>query len=296
MQTILITGANGFVSWYLIRDLLEKKYRIIATGKGPSRLSFADENLFYEPLDFTDADEVNAVFEKYNPDVVVHSGAMSKPDECELNKESAFLTNVTGTEYLLNAAATCNSYFLFISTDFVFEGKTLQYKEADELRPVNYYGETKKLAEEAVKKHSFGWSIVRTILVYGKPMSGRQNILTTVANALQKSEPLKIFSDQTRTPTYVEDLTNAVAAMILKKSNGVYHISGADVVTPYQMAVAVAAHLGYDPAKIEAVTAATFKQPAVRPPVTGFDLTKAATELFYKPISFADGLKKTFED
>jgi dTDP-4-dehydrorhamnose reductase len=61
------------------------------------------------------------------------------------------------------------------------------------------------------------------------------------------------------------------------------------------MAVAVAVHLGFDPNKIENVTAATFKQPALRPPITGFDLTKAATELSYKPTPFEEGLQKTFE-
>lgn len=295
MKTVLITGANGFVSWYLIRDLLAGNIKIIATAKGTSRLPFQDEKLVYETLDFTDAEQVTAVFEKHQPDMVVHAGALSKPDECELHKEAAYNTNVRGTEQLLQAAARYKSYFLFVSTDFVFEGKSLQYKEDDDLQPVNYYGLTKKWAEETVRNYPFNWSIVRTILVYGKPMSGRQNILTMVANALQKGEALKIFSDQTRTPTYVEDLSSAIISMLQKRSTGIFHIAGADAVTPYQMACAVAGHLGYEANRIENVTAAVFQQPALRPPITGFDLTKAATELFYKPTSFAAGLKKTFE-
>jgi dTDP-4-dehydrorhamnose reductase len=189
----------------------------------------------------------------------------------------------------------CKSYFLFVSTDFVFAGTSLHYKEDDSLDPVNYYGETKMLAEAAVEKYPFSWSIVRTILVYGKPMSGRQNILTNVAAALQRGEPLKIFSDQTRTPTYVEDLAKAMIVMLENRSEGIYHLSGKDAQTPYAMAVAVAVHLGFDPNQIENVTAATFKQPALRPPITGFDLTKAATELSYKPTPFEEGLQKTFE-
>jgi len=295
MKTVLITGANGFVSWYLIRDLLQKEYTIIATGKGASRLSFTNPNLIYETLDFTDENLVLAIFKKHQPNLVVHAGAMSKPDECELNREAAFLTNASGTKHLLKAAALYKSYFLFVSTDFVFAGNSLHYKEDDLLAPVNYYGETKKLAEDAVQAYPFNWSIVRTILVYGKPMSGRQNILTLVANALQKGEPLKIFSDQTRTPTYVEDLSGALVQLLEKRSNGIFHISGTDAVTPYQMACAVAEHFGFAIAKIENVTAATFQQPALRPPITGFDLTKAATQLSYKPTSFNGGLQKTFE-
>lgn len=295
METVLITGANGFVSWYLIRDLLDHNYKIVATGKGPSRLPFQDERLVYETLNFTDAGDVAAVFEKHQPHLVVHAGAMSKPDECEVQQEEAMLTNVRGTEFLLQAAAQYKSYFLFVSTDFVFEGKSLHYKEGDKLAPVNYYGLTKKQAEEAVQQYPFAWSIVRTILVYGKPMSGRQNILTVVANALQKGEPLRIFSDQTRTPTYVEDLSRGLATMLEKKSTGIFHISGEDVITPYHMACAVAAHFGYNGDTIENVTATTFQQPAARPQITGFDLTKTKTMLNYQPTSFAEGLRKTFE-
>jgi len=294
MKTVLITGANGFVSWYLIRDLLKKDYKIIATGKGASRLSFNDSKLIYETLDFTNAQDVKVVFDKYQPDIAVHTGALSKPDECELNQETAFLINVQGTKNLLATAADCKSYFLFISTDFVFEGKSLQYKETDVLNPVNYYGQTKMLAEAAVQRYMFLWSIVRPILVYGKPLSGRQNILTNVANALHKGEPLKIFTDQTRMPTYVEDLASALTTMIERQSTGIFHISGRDVITPHQMACAVATHLGYNKKAIEEVTADVFKQPAARPPITGFDLTKATTELQYQPTPFAEGLKKTF--
>lgn len=295
MKTVLITGANGFVASYLIRDLLQESYTIIATGKGPFRLALSHPKLVYEVLDFTREEDVKTVVEKYKPDIIVHAGAMSKPDECELNQEVAHLTNVRGTELLLQAAAACGSYFLFVSTDFVFEGKSLQYKEEDALSPVNFYGQTKLQAEAAVQNYPFDWGIVRTVLVYGKPISGRQNILTNVANALKKGEPLKIFSDQTRTPTYVEDLARALTVLIKKQGTGIYHISGADAVTPYAMAVAVANHLGYDPQQIEEVTATTFRQPALRPPITGFDLTKAIAELSYEPTPFAEGLRKTFE-
>jgi dTDP-4-dehydrorhamnose reductase len=294
METVLVTGANGFIGWYLVRDLLEKSFKVVATGMGASRLPFQNSNLLYEPLDFTDANAVHAIFKMHTPKVVVHAGAKGSPDDCELNREAAFATNVAGTENLLNAAAACSSYFVFISTDFVFEGNSLAYKEDDTLNPVNYYGQTKLLAEAAVKKYVFGWSLVRTIMVYGKPMSGRQNLLTIVAEVLKKGERYRVFNDQTRMPTYVEDLSNAIATMVAKRAQGIFHICGKDVTTPYNIALAVARHLGYDAKNIEEATAATFTQPALRPPTTGFNLTKASNELSYNPISFAEGLQKTF--
>jgi len=294
MQTILITGANGFVGYYLSQLLLQKKYRVIATGKGECRLPFKEKNFIYQPLDFTSNTDVQKVFEEYKPAAVVHCGALSKPDECELNKENAYLTNVTGTLYLLNAAKTYKSFFIFLSTDFVFSGEKGIYKEDDGRKAVNYYGVTKIIAEEEVEKYTWDWAIVRTVLVYGKPFLNRQNLLTNVAAALQRGERLNIFNDQVRTPTHVEDLAYGIFLILEKQKTGIYHISGKDVLTPYQMAVAVAEYLNLDATLINKVEEKDLDQPARRPLKTGFNISKAKDDLGYQPISFKEGLKKTF--
>ncbi len=201
-----------------------------------------------------------------------------------------------GTINLLKAAARLKTFFIFISTDFVFDGKSGMYKEEDATGPVNYYGETKLLSEEEVKKYPGEWAIVRTVLVYGKPFSARQNILTTTASSLLKGERIKIFNDQVRTPTYVEDLAKGIAAIIDNSATGIYHLSGSDTLTPYEMAVAVANYLGLDASLITRVTEHEFKQPASRPLKTGFDLTKAKKVLGFRPTSFKEGLMKTFSD
>ena len=295
MKTVLITGANGFVGYYVTEQLLYKGYRVIATGKGERRLLLSHKNFIYESMDFTNKESIAAVFDNHKPQLVIHSGAMSKPDDCELARESAFLTNVTGTIYLLDEASKYRSFFIFISTDFVFSGEEGRYKEDDARMPVNYYGETKMLAEDEVMRYRHDWSIVRTVLVYGKPVTGRQNILTSTANALAKGEQLKIFNDQVRTPTYVEDLAKGIVAVAEKAATGIYHISGEDVRTPYQMTIETAKYLGLDASIISAVTEHDFKQPARRPLKTGFDISKAKSHLGYRPISFEEGLRKTFE-
>lgn len=295
MQTVLITGANGFVGYYLTQLLLKKGFRVIATGKGENRLYVEDKNFSYQTLDFTNDEEVEKIFLKQKPGTVVHCGAISKPDECELNKENAFRTNVTGTLYLLNAAYKLRSFFVFLSTDFVFDGKSGMYKEEDARKAVNYYGETKILAEDEVMKYSFGWAIVRTVLVYGKRFLNRDNIVTNVAGKLKKGEELKIFNDQVRTPTYVEDLAAGIVSIIEKKATGIYHISGDDVLTPYEIAFAVANHLKLNSSLIQKVTEKDFDQPARRPLKTGLDISKAKKVLGYQPISFTEGLKKTLD-
>lgn len=296
MQKVLITGANGFVGYYLCKQFLQKGYDVLATGKGECRLNFSEKNFAYAPMNFTNDESVKSVFEKYLPDVVIHSGAMSKPDDCELNRENAFLTNVTGTINLLNHASVNKSFFVFISTDFVFDGNKGMYKEEDERKAVNYYGETKIMAEDEVMKYQERWAIIRTVLVYGKPITGRQNILTNSAEALRREEKIKIFDDQVRTPTYVEDLAGAIVSIVEKHATGVYHISGEDIKTPYEMAVAVAEYLNLDKNLVEKVTEGNFTQPARRPLKTGFDISKAKNDLGYKPVSFEEGLKKLLGD
>ena len=292
---ILITGANGFLGHYLAQQLLEKKYSVIATGKGDCRLPFKEDECFqYITMDFTDPFAVHDVFEKYKPDVVVHAGAISKPDECQLEQWQAYITNVEATVTILLNAEEQKSFFVFLSTDFVFDGEKGMYKEDDEPAPVNFYGKTKLEAEDAVKEYEHGWAIVRTVLVYGKPLAGRSNILSIVKDKLEKGEEYPVVDDQMRTPTYVEDLAAGIVLIIEKKANGIYHLSGSDVLTPYEMACKAADYLGLNKSLIKKVTAADFSQPAKRPLKTGFIIDKAKKELGYMPVSFDEGLAKTF--
>lgn len=291
---ILITGANGFLGYYLVQHLLEKKFSVIATGKGRCRLPFGGHsNFIYEEMDFTDPFSVHDVFEKTKPDVVIHAGAMSKPDECEMNQRKAYVVNVEGTVQLLINAEVLKNFFVFISTDFVFDGEKGMYNEEESPRPVNYYGRTKLEAEEAVKEYENNWAIVRTVLVYGKNQSGGKNLLDIVKEKMEKGEEYNVVDDQVRTPTYVEDLAKGIISVVEKRATGIFHISGKDVLTPYQMAVKTAEHLGLNSSLIKRVTAFDFAQPAKRPPRTDFSIEKARKELGYEPLSFDEGLEKT---
>jgi len=292
---VLITGANGFLGHYLVSLLLQKGYEVIATGKGNNRLPFGNSEKFvYTEMDFTNPFVVNDIFDTHKPEIVVHAGAISKPDECELNRKEALRINTEGTVTMLSNAAKHKCFFIFISTDFVFDGEAGMYTEVDNPNPVNFYGKTKLVAEEAVKRYDFDWAIVRTVLVYGKAMAGRSNILTIVKEKLEKGEAYSVVDDQVRTPTYVEDLAAGIIAIMEKRACGIYHLSGINILTPYEMACRTADFLGLDKSLIKRVTAESFSQPAKRPARTGFIIDKAKRELAYSPVSFLEGLKRTF--
>mgnify|MGYP001300061698 FL=1 len=291
---ILITGANGFLGYYLAGQLLDTEHTIIATGRGENRLPYGErENFQYYPMDFTDPFSVHDVFEQVRPDVVIHAGAMSKPDECETQQWQAYLVNVEGTVTTMLNAAEHKSFFIFVSTDFVFDGGQGMYLEDDPTAPVNYYGKTKQEAEEAVREYEGDWAIVRTVMVYGKPVLSRGNILSVVKEKLEKGEQYSVFDDQIRTPTYVEDLAKGIVQIVLRRAKGIYHLCGKDVMTPYDMALSVAGFLGKDVSLLRRITSADLKQPARRPEKTGLNIDKARRELGYEPLSFEEGLRRT---
>ena len=294
---VLVTGANGFLGQDLCAGLLQEGFSVIATGKGDCRLPFAGVPGFrYLPLDFTREEEVRSVMAAETPAVVVHAGAMGKPDECELNKTEAYRVNVEGTRHLLEAAAIQGSFFIFLSTDFVFDGSNGPYAETDTPCPVNYYGHTKLEAEELVRKYAFAWSIVRTVLVYGKALTGRPNLLSLVKEKTERGELFQAVNDQWRTPTFVGDLSGGILEVIRREAKGIFHLSGREMMTPYDMAVAVSRFLGREEALIQKVASSGLPQPARRPAKTGFIIRKAEEQLGYRPLSFAEGLARSLGD
>ncbi|RYG51586.1 MAG: SDR family oxidoreductase [Chitinophagaceae bacterium] len=294
-MNVLITGANGFLGNYLVGKMLQENCRVIATGKGENRLPFEDSDRFkYVELDFTDPYAVHDVFEEHKPGVVIHAGAMGKPDECEEQQWQAYLVKVEGTVTMLMNAAEQKSFFVYVSTDFIFDGVKGEYSEEDATNPVNYYGKTKQEAEEAVTEYEGNWAIVRTVLLYGQPLSGRSNILTIVKEKLEQGLSYNVVDDQFRTPTYVEDLANGIYQIVHQQATGIFHLSGEQLLTPFQMACRTADHLGLDKDLIKRVTAADFSQPAKRPANTSFNINKAKRILGYQPVSFEEGLQKMF--
>jgi dTDP-4-dehydrorhamnose reductase len=134
------------------------------------------------------------------------------------------------------------------------------------------------------------------VLVYGgKVPGGRPNFIQWVKDKLSAGEKIKVVDDQLRTPTYVEDLAKGIILVLLKHAKGLYHISGREMCTPYQLAVLVANYTGADISLIEKVSAETFKEPATRPLKTGFIITKAVKELGYVPVKLEEGVKRVLE-
>eukprot|EP00388_Colpodella_angusta_P016183 GDKJ01040104.1.p2 GENE.GDKJ01040104.1~~GDKJ01040104.1.p2 ORF type:complete len:302 (-),score=29.52 GDKJ01040104.1:1261-2166(-) len=290
-KKILITGSNGLLGQKLVSLLANQSdIHLIATARGKNRLPFT-EGYEYQEMDITNAEQVAEVIDKIQPNAIIHTAAMTNVDQCEFEKDLCWAMNVKAVEYLVEACEKHNIYFCHLSTDFIFDGKTGPYSEEAQPSPVSYYGWTKYAAEEVVRRSTCRWSIARTVLVYGivSDMS-RSNIILWVKKSLEEGKNIKVVTDQFRTPTLAEDLAKGCWLMTDKEAKGIFHISGKDFLTPYEMAIKTADFFNLDKSLITEADSSNFTQPAKRPPRTGFILDKAIAVLGYHPVSFEEGI------
>lgn len=289
---ILVTGSNGLLGQKLIH-LWDKgrSFDLIATSRGENRVSEV-KGFTYASLDITNAFEVDAVLTKFKPDAVINTAAMTHVDECEEKQEQCTDLNVNAVQYLVESCTKNDVFFLHLSTDFIFDGLEGPYSEEAEANPLSFYGKSKLLAEQIVKSSALNWAIARTVLVYGitEGMS-RSNIILWVKNSLEAGKELQLVNDQWRTPTLAEDLAIGCLKICQQRAEGVFNISGKDLLNPYQMAMQTVDFFGLDGRLVTETDGSKFTQKAKRPPKTGFDITKARTILSYEPRSFREGIE-----
>ena len=292
---ILVTGSNGLLGQKIVRQLKKNNKLFLATSIGENRNPDCP-SAFYRSLDISNQEEVNRVFVEYNPDAVIHTAAITNVDYCETNLEICQKVNVTATAYLFNAAQKVDASFSLLSTDFVFDGKKGNYSETDEPNPLSVYAQSKVDAERIlINSENKNWSIVRTIIVFGEGNNlSRSNIVLWAKEALSSGKERNIIDDQFRAPTWADDLAWACIKIAELHKNGIYHISGPETFSIYDLVLRVAKFCGLDTVSLKKTTSESLNQAARRPPKTGFDLGKARAEIDYRPMTFEDSLKLLF--
>ncbi|MBL7847105.1 MAG: SDR family oxidoreductase [Cyclobacteriaceae bacterium] len=287
---VLVTGANGLLGQKLC-ELLdhEPEVTLIATSRGQQRVKL--DNGSFRSLDVTQQGQVERLFDEVCPDVVIHTAAMTQVDQCETEREACWLNNVTAVGFVAAACERSQSHLIHLSTDFVFDGSEGPLDELALPNPISHYGSSKLAAEEKVKQLKTPWTIIRTVLVFGVTNDqSRSNIVLWVKNSLEAGKIIRVVSDQWRTPTLAEDLATGCWLAARKKATGIFHISGSEMMTPYDIALRTAEHFGLDKSLIQETNSKEFRQPAARPLKTGFIIEKAQRELGYRPHTFNEGL------
>ena len=288
----MITGSNGFIGQKLLEGLLRiGTFEIQATSRGVDRYQ-GPGKYTYQSLDVCDAEALRHTLERFTPQVLIHTVALAQVDYCEQHPEAAQALNVTPLRHLLDVCKEKQIKLLFLSTDFVFDGQHGPYREGDQTNPLNVYGHSKREAEQYIQESEIEWAIIRTILVYGLPHdSQRSNMILWVKRELEQGKSLDIVCDQYRMPTLVEDLVEACIALIIRGKTGLFHISGPELFSIYDLACKVAQFWGLDTSALKAVKAQHLQERVRRPSYTGFILDKAQKELDYQPHTMEEGLR-----
>lgn len=290
----MVTGANGFTGQHLTLYLASKGFQVIAVSRGHAQFALPDR-VQYCACELTNVSSVHDIVATTKPDWIIHFAAMSKPDACMLQPEQCLLHNVQATIHLGKIANQFGARFMYFSTDFIF-GENGPHKEADETGPLNFYGESKLKAEQWVQEFVPHYVIVRPVFIYGPQLAGmRSSFIQWVQQQLSQQKAIKVVNDQQRTPTYVMDICWGVQQIIELHQEGVFHLAGPEVITPYDMAVQVANTLSLDASLIEAVDSHIFPEPVKRAKQSGLCIDKAREVLHYKPHSFKEGVRKCFE-
>ncbi len=283
---VLLIGCSGLLGKKLHSTLFENGFDVYASFH---QNSISDKNCF--PLDITQKDDVENVIKKIHPDVVVHAAAYSNVDDCETNKHAAFEINVQGTKNIAHVTEQINAKLVYISTDYVFDGKKGSYKEEDPTNPINYYGQTKLEGEDAVKSICSQYIICRTSVIYG---ANKSNFATWVIDQLKNGKTINIVTDQFVSPTLNSDLSEQIIALINNDVQGIFHTAGFERISRYDFCQIVADVFNLDGRLIHPISMNEMKWIAKRPVDSSLDVSKIAQ--IKKPYIVKKALKMLQDD
>jgi len=281
---ILITGSNGLLGQKIVQQCIRHSIDFCATSKGINRNPDCPDDVYVE-MDITSEESVSNVFDRYRPTHVIHTAAMTNVDQCELQPDACKKMNTEAVEIVFRASKALKAHFQLLSTDFVFDGLKGDYTEDDVVNPLSEYAKSKVEAEQILLSDAYkNWSIARTIIVYGEGHHlTRSNIVLWAVEALRKGDPLNIVDDQFRAPTWADDLAWGCLQICRKNEIGIFHLSGPETMSIYELVCRIAKYLGISTDGINCVQTNGLTQAAQRPPKTGFNLSKSQLRLGYAP-------------
>lgn len=242
-----------------------------------ARVGARPERIKFIRSDITKMAAIARAIKKAAPGFVIHTAAFTDVDGCELNAKKAYLVNASGAENVALACRKAGCILIYISTDFVYDGKKDKpYREGDKTNPLNVYGKSKLDGEKAVRRLLKRYFIIRTSWLYGR--NGKNFVDTIIAKA-RTEKTLKVVSDQVGSPTYTKDLAGAIKKLLMENEKngiqdyGIYHVSNAGSVSWYEYAKEILRLVG-SKTKVSPITSKELARPAIRPAMSVLDNTR----------------------
>lgn len=289
---ILLTGATGLFGSNLIYRLKKNsRYRIT----GISRNKIFKNSTYHRFLkaDITDKKEMIRISEKVSPKIIIHTASLGNVDYCQIHQKEAWSVNVEGTRNIIAAAEKVKALLIFFSTNAVYDGHKPPYRENSLKIPVDFYGRTKAVSEEDLRRSKIPWIIIRLMTMYGwHQETQRYNPVTWLISQLEKKRTVNVVNDVYNNHLYVGQAIAAVLkAVRLNKKYDNFNIAGRDCISRFDLALKVADKFHFDRNYILPVSTDFFSHLAPRPPNTCFSTAKMERVLKIKPLSADEGLE-----
>lgn len=292
MEKIIITGCNGLLGQKLIQRF-QKKFIVYGCDLHDDRL-VTEVDFTYQKLDITNRRATTRFITQIKPAFVINSAAFTDVDGAEIQKELCWKVNVEAVENIVTGCRKVQAHLVHISTDYVFDGSNGPYREEDIPNPQGYYAKSKLAGENIVVGSPIKWTIIRTMVLFGHGVNLRPNFVTWLISSLREGKKVTIVDDQIGNVTLADDLAEGLYQVVLRKKTGIFHISGADILSRYQFSLAIADMYHLDKTLITPIKTADLKQKASRPLNSGFILDKARAELELK-LPTTQEMLKTFK-
>ncbi len=245
---ILVTGSTGLLGHTLL-PVLRQNHRVMG-------LSSKD-------CDIRDETAVRRVLHGYRPELLIHLAAYTDVDGCELDPRRADELNGTGTRNFARACAEVDAAILYLSTDYVFDGrKTRPYSEFDGPNPINSYGRSKLLGEQFLQGTLDRYFVVRTSWLFGPH---GKNFVQRILQAASQQASLRVVNDQCGSPTYTRHLAMKLSELIKTNGYGIYHITGSGSCTWFELASSILRLSGLTGVRLAPISSAECGRSALRP-------------------------------
>jgi dTDP-4-dehydrorhamnose reductase len=287
MTRLLITGASGLLGANLVLAAHEEHEVIAVYHRHPIEL----EGVQSVSADLSQPAIAKELFDRFQPDWVVHGAAATDVDACEDDSDMAFRLNSTMAGYVATAAADTQARLIHISTDAVFDGGAWHYSESDPTEPVNTYGRSKLEGEKTVTQAHPQSIIVRTN-IFGWNAQQKFSLAEWFLDRLEKGINTPGFSNVFFSPILVNDLINRLFQLLKTTHSGIIHLAGADCISKYEFGRELAVIFRLDPNLVDRVSSENAGLKAPRAERLCLRSENIAHVFYSHPVGIREGLHR----